>query len=247
MHRGFLITTAYIKKRNLLCLLFDKESSFSALSEVKDQIPIEYHALKALRDQTFAYWRALAGPAQREILSRLSKGGIPSHLLNRIMQSVQNDIDLYILKSVDTMRFPNEGVFRMRLNVLIKRKIRNAFNLTKEVSPGMLTGYDEENRSDDEIITANSINPDNTESAHLIMEAREKQFDMESFIRELDSWKFEDEAEYVKRIVGLEKGRISKYEVRKIKGSIRFLILSYRRKKDEIKAGDSADGKKKAS
>ena len=237
-HKGFLVTTSYIKKRNLFCLVFKTKMTFSAISPIlKEKLPHEYLALKNLRDLTYKHWEEVAKAAQRDMQARLSKCGLPQTVAQRAISGFKKESAFYVLTTVDGMLFPNESLFRMRLKMAVQQKVKKCLRSMKEVSPTSLKfADDDDDRTDDEIITTSSIaETEDSSPFDLLVRKEEALPNAQSIIDELEGLGFSDEADYVRRVTVSGRGRLTKYEAKKIKGAVMYLTLSLRRKKkDEL-------------
>ena len=218
-----MITVAYIKKRNLLCLMHGTELAFSSVAPIiKEKDVLLYRAVKSLRDRAFFYWQQVAGEARRDIERKLLQMGIPHHAAANAVTSFERNKDVEILKSVDTMRFPNQDIFKKRLWVLVKRHISHAAVESKKEELSHVDD-DEERRTDDELLTILSTEKQPT-PAELVAK-KEETFDIEELIDRFEELGFWDEADYLRRFID-GRGRLSKYEVKKVKGAVRFLLFS---------------------
>ena len=181
-----------------------------------------YRAVKSLRDRAFFYWQQVAGEARRDIERKLLQMGIPHHAVRNALDSFERNKDVEILKSVDTMRFPNQDIFKKRLWVLVKRQVSHAVVESKKEDLSHFNN-DEDRRTDDELLTILSTEKQPT-PAELVAK-KEETFDIEKLIDRFEELGFWDEADYLRRFID-GRGRLSKYERKKIKGAVRFLLLS---------------------
>jgi len=228
--QGYFVTVSYIKKRNYFCLLYRTRYSFGTLSRVlKRKDPLSYQVLREMRDSTFSHWSAMAGRARAELTRRIQS--LPRSCMREVISEFEQLKEIELLKTVDTMRFPNETIFRQRLFTLVKTLVgKTLSDLNRHPRP--LLYRDDDSPSEEEWLTISrrELDPDQEDQnpLDLVLKKEEQIPDITFLMQRFVEAGLTEEAEYLRRFKNVVErgGRLNKYEIKKLKGSVKFFLFS---------------------
>ena len=232
---GYFVTVSYIKKRNYFCLVHKTGLSFASVGAVlKKSDPLSYAVLRRMRDKTFFMWRDFGKKVEIELVRRTAS--LPSFHQQKAMAYFAHRRDVEILQTIDTMRFPNDEIFYQRLFTLMNTAIRKALALMHEQHT---PAFDEDDDvTEEQWLSVNAENLPET-PLELLVQKEESPPDLERIVEEFLRTGLVEEAEYIRKFrrVNQQGGRISKYERRKLAGSIKFFLLSLMHGGEDDKTG----------